>query len=171
MRCIKCKRKKQLINLASLEPLCKDCFCKVIEKRIRKKIRLNKLFKKGDRILIADELSFFLVKKIIKDLPVKLFLRKAKGKISKRVVKWTLDDELLVFLKNMFFGKKAKKPKQISILDVITDNEAIMFSKLNKIKFKPSIKDKNIANMLERLEKKYPEIRFSLSRSISELKK
>lgn len=170
MRCVKCKRKKQLINLASLEPLCKDCFCKVIEKRIRKKIRLNKLFKKGDRILIEDELSFFLVKKIIKDLPVKLFLRKS-NKANKKVIKWTLDDKLLVFLKNMFFGKKLKKQKQISILDVITDNEALMFSRINKIKFKPNTKDKNIANMLNSLEKKYPEIRFSLSRSISELKK
>lgn len=170
MRCVKCKRRKKLISLASLEPLCKDCFCKVIEKRIRKKIRLNKLFKKGDRILIEDELSFFLVKKIIKDLPVKLFLRKS-NKANKKVIKWTLDDKLLVFLKNIFFGKKFKKREQISILDVITDNEAIMFSKINKIKFKPNIKDKNIANMLERLEKKYPEIRFSLSRSISELKK
>ncbi|MBW2984168.1 hypothetical protein KY361_03580 [Candidatus Woesearchaeota archaeon] len=171
MRCIKCKRKKQLVRLASLEPVCKDCFCRIIEKRIRKRIRLNKLFRKGDRILIADELSFYLIKKIIKELPVKLFLRTSADKTNKKAVKWTLDDELSAFLENIFFGKKRSKPKQISILDVITDNEAVMFSKINNIKFEPNKKDKNITNILNRLEKKYPEIRFSLSRSISESRK
>jgi len=129
------------------------------------------LFKKGDRILTGDELSFYLVKRIIKDLPVKLFLKKPAGaKVNKTVIKYTLDDKLSDFLENVFFGKRIKKPKQISILDVITDNEAVMLSKINNIRFKPNKKDKNIVNLLDRLEKKYPEIRFSLSKSIPELK-
>jgi tRNA(Ile)-lysidine synthase TilS/MesJ len=152
--------------------VCKDCFSKIIEKRIRKRIRLNKLFRKGDRILVSDKLSFYLVKKIIKDLPVKLFLEKSKKiKVNKLVVKWTLDDKLLDFLESLFFGKKTRKPKQISILDVISDDEAVMFSKINNIKFKPNKKDKNIVGLLNSLEKKYPEMRFSLSKSVSELTK
>ncbi|MBW2980918.1 hypothetical protein KY360_05875 [Candidatus Woesearchaeota archaeon] len=171
MRCIKCKRRKHLINLASLKSICRDCFCKIIEKRIRKRIRLNKLFRKGDRILTEDKLSFYLIKKIIKDLPVKMFLKKpASAKVNKTVIKYTLDDKLSDFLENILFGKKPKKPKQISILDVITDNEAVLFAKINNIRFKPNKKHKDIVTLLGRLEKKYPGIRFSLSKSISELK-
>lgn len=171
-KCVKCKKNKKLVHLPSLEPVCSGCFCAIIEKRIRKRIRLNKLFKKGDRILVKDELSFFLVKRIIKDLPVKLFRKSNKnGKMSKIVTKRTIDDKLSDYLENIFFGRKMGKNRRTSILDVITDNEALMFSKINKIKFKPNKKDLVLVNMLDRLEKKYPEIRFSLSKSVSELGK
>ena len=104
-------------------------------------------------------------------MPVKLFLKKAKGKVNKKVIKYTLDDKLLTFLDEILFAKKAKQTKEISIIDVITDKEAAMFAKINKIKFKPNHKNKELSSMLDTLEKKYPEIRFSLSKSVSELKK
>jgi hypothetical protein len=184
MVCIKCKKKKKVINVANIRSVCENCFSTIIEKRVRKRIRLNKLFRKGDRILITDKLSLFLVKNIIKDLPVKLFFKKTddinnksikkfieKNKIKKLVVKWTLDDELYVYLRNIFFGERRKGPKQITVLKGLTDSEAIMFSKINKIQFKPNKKDKEIEGMFDRLEKKYPEIRYSLSKSILQLKK
>ena len=51
-----------------LEPLCKRCFCGVVEKRIRKYTRLSKAFGKNDNVLITDWLCDFVVKRIIEEL-------------------------------------------------------------------------------------------------------
>ena len=69
MECYKCN-KSAVIDLKYLQPLCNKCFCEVIERRIRKYTRINQAFKRGDRLLIIDELCYNLVKKIIDKLPV-----------------------------------------------------------------------------------------------------
>ena len=73
--CFMCGKKPET-DLKHLRPLCKLCFCRTIEKRIRKYARINKIFKKNDRILVTDNLDHYLVKSMIKDLPVKIFLKK-----------------------------------------------------------------------------------------------
>ncbi len=178
MDCAKCKRKKKTIKLPSMEHVCEDCFSKIIEKRVRKRIRLGKFFRKGDRILVTDTLSKYLILKIIKDLPVKIFTSKSiskpfikSNKISKVVAKRTMDDELESFFETLFYGKHKKRENYLSVLKGMTDNEAIVFSRINKLAFKPNSRNKEILKLMNNLEKKYPEIRFSLFRSISELEK
>src|SRR3989344_953804 len=73
--CIKCRKIKELVSLPHIKSFCRGCFAEMIEKRIRKYVRMNKIFRKGDNILIIDELSFFLVKSIIKELPADIFLK------------------------------------------------------------------------------------------------
>lgn len=50
MRCVRCKREAET-NI--LQPLCRECFCKQYEARVRKLIKKFKLFTPDDRILVA----------------------------------------------------------------------------------------------------------------------
>ena len=143
-------------------------FCKNIEKRVRKDIRVNKLFKKNDRIYVRDKLSLVFIDKIIATLP-KTFTNNPK-KANKMVVKYTLDDECNNFLEKIFYNKKKKIIKGIKLLRTITDKEALLFANYNNIEFKPNKKNKKIKEILDNLEKSYPQTRFSLAKSIESLK-
>lgn len=187
MKCFKCKKNKAVVDLFYIKNLCKSCFFKIIERRLRKHIRLNKLFKKNDRILIIDNLSFYLVKKIIKDLPVKIFFKEIpvnslnnkkikdyirNNKINRIVIPWTLDDEISLFLENIFLNKKTRiKKDYIKLLKTVTDKEIILFARLKNIKFRENKKNKEIKEFLDKLEYKHPETKFSLLRSINQLEK
>ncbi len=184
--CIKCKKSNVLVNLPHIKDVCDSCFAKIIEKRVRKYIRINKIFRKNDRILIIDNLSFFLVKGIIKELPAKISLKNMdirdlskkavknklkKDRINKVVILWTLDDEANLFLDNLFAKKnKRLNKKYIRLLVTITDKEAGLFAKINKIDFKENKKNNDIKKMLDTLEQKYPETKFSLLRSGEQMK-
>ncbi len=146
----------------------KSKFCKNIEKRIRKDIRINKLFQKNDRIYVKDKLSKLFIDKIIGTLP-KTFTNDLK-KANKKVIKYTLDDECNDFLEKLFYNKKKKQVKEIKLLRKITDKEALLFAKYNNIEFRPNKKNKKIKEILDSLEKSYPQTRFSLLKSIESLK-
>ena len=146
----------------------KKQFCNKIEKRIRKDIRINKLFSKGDKIYVKDKLSKFLIDKIIGTLP-KEFVKSSK-KANKIVVKFTLDDECNDFLEKIMFNKNIKKVKGIKLLQTITDKEALLFAKYNNIEFNTNKKNKKIKEILDRLENLYPQTRYSLLKSIKSLR-
>jgi len=181
MKCYHCK-KKAIVQYT--QALCRKCFLKLLEARVRKYVRINKFFNKNDIILVIDPLSKFLLKKIIGGLPVKIYYRKIKilnldkikgyindKKIKKIVIPWTIDDECCFFLEKLFQNKSIKKNTYISLLQVMTDDEAISFAKFNKIAFSPNKKDQEIKNMLDILEKKYPETKYSFIKSIAETRK
>ncbi len=171
MTCSICGKKGKLEY--KKEKLCDGCFCRIIEKRIRKNARINKLFSKGDKILVQGDLAELVLKDIIKGLPVKIFKRKAvnkefikKNKIDKIVVNWTMDDEIINFLKNFFDGKKEKKDKKVvKLLKVVSDEDLKNFSKIKKIKFVPNKKDKNIVEMVEYMAERYPDTKEKLLNS------
>jgi hypothetical protein len=143
-------------------------FLRLIEKRVRRYTRMNKIFSKGDKIVVTDDLDEYFVKSITSKLPVKIYKRKTKGKI--KIVKlWTADDEINLFLKQIFYGKKIKQEKFVKLLKVITDKEAAKFAKLKKIKFKPNKKDKIVQDFVDEMQKKYPDTKYKLIKSINVL--
>jgi hypothetical protein len=144
-----------------------NVFSQRIEKRIRKDIRINRFFKKDDKIYVNDKLSKLLIEHIIGTLP-KTYTNKKKA--NKIVIKYTLDDECDNFLNNLLFNKKIKKIEGIKLLRTITDKEALLFAKYNNIKFIPNKKNNQIKNILDKLENLYPQTRFSLLKSIKNLK-
>lgn len=146
----------------------KTSFNRQIEKRVRKHLRVNELFKKGDTIYVEDDLSRFFIDKIIGDLPKK-FIDKPK-KATKIVLKQTLDDVCFEFLEKIMFNKTKKTKKGLSVLKVVTDKEALLFAKSTNIKFQPNKKNKKIKDMLDKLEKLYPQTRYSLAKSIGSLR-
>ncbi len=146
----------------------KQMFCRRIEKRVRKDIRTNKLFRKNDKIYVKDKLSRLLIDKIIGTLP-KTFTNSPE-KANKVVVKQTLDDECNDFLEKTFYNQKKKPVKGVRLLRTLTDKESLLFAKYNNVEFKPNKKNKKIKEILDKLEKSYPQTRFSLAKSIESLK-
>lgn len=172
-----------------------------IEKRIRKNARLNRAFSAGDRILITDnnskesEMNKYLVPRVIKDLPAKIFACKTKKanyfnnkklnafikkhKINKVVLPTKLDQECCDFLDAYFqnkrfngIGYKIKKgnTEYVKLLRNITEEECRHFAKQKKLKYKENKKGKNQTNIfLQELSKKHPEIKFSLLKSMDEI--
>jgi len=146
----------------------KSNFCKMIEKRVRKDIRINKLFKKNDKIYVKDKLNKMFVDRIIGTLP-KTFVNDPK-KATKIVIKCTLDDIANDFLEKLLFNKKISPKKGVKLLRTITDKEALLFAKYNNIKFTPNKKNNKIKEILDELENLYPQTRFSLLKSIESIK-
>jgi serine/threonine protein kinase len=146
----------------------KSDFCAKIEKRIRKYLRVNEIFKKDDIIFTKDGLSRHLIENIVGSLPKK-FANNSKD-ANKTIIKFTLDDVCSEFLENLMFNKPKKKSKGISILKAITDKEALLFARYNNIKFSPNKKNKKVKDILDKLEQLYPQTRYSLAKSIESLK-
>ncbi|MDP7323862.1 MAG: hypothetical protein QF632_03825 [Candidatus Woesearchaeota archaeon] len=176
MLCSKCKKFKVRVEISHLGSLCANCFCKIFEKRIRKSVRIDRVFSKNDRILVSDKLSEYLVKEIIKGMPVKIFFRKLdddfvkREKINKVVVGWTLDDEVNQFLEKLLFNRKSKEVKYVKLLKSVTDEEVEAFVKIKKIKFSLNEKNEDISEFISVLNEKYDDIKFGLGKSIKKLK-
>ncbi|MBD3354513.1 hypothetical protein GF361_00850 [Candidatus Woesearchaeota archaeon] len=160
--------------------VCKACFCRLLEKRIRKHARVNKLFSKDDRILVTGDVNKYLVKSILKDLPVKLFFKRKEDKkfikeknINKVVVEWTMDDENNRFMKGIFNDESYEKmpEKYVKLLIAVTDDEIKKFAEIKKLDFKENKKDKDVQGLLDKVEKKHPNIKYNLLRNIKGLNK
>ena len=166
MKCYLCG-KKSARKQQKGRAICDKCFCKLLEKRIRKYSRIGKFFRKNDRILVKGDVNKYFIESM--NLPVK-FVKKGYAKI---VVQWTLDDSVNEFMKGLFDGKKAKKvsKKEIRLLECATDQEIALFAKLKKLKFKANNKDKEVQKFLEQVDAKHTGAKFGLFRNIQELSK
>ncbi|MAG08082.1 hypothetical protein CMO89_01305 [Candidatus Woesearchaeota archaeon] len=189
MQCSRCHKKPVKARFPGVEPLCKNCFCRQIELRIRKYVRVNEIFKRDDRILVFDELSLFLVKSIIKGLPVKVFFKSGfmeavadnkkdkkladfikANKVNKVVIPWTLDNEISAFLGEIFYDKKIKNG-YIKLFINVREDEIKLFAKFRKLEFEGIKMDEKLRKELDLLESKYPDVKFGLRRSIDRLKR
>jgi len=168
MKCYLCG-KKAVIKKHKNRFICNKCFCWLFEKRIRKQTRLDKSFGVGDKILVLGGVAKYLVKSITKDMNIKIVSKN----YNKKVIEWTLDDELNQFVKKMFEGKKQKKEdkKVVKILKNVTDEDVKLFAKIKGLKFKPNKKDEAIQKFLNSVQVKYPNAKYNLLRNISELRK
>lgn len=171
MKCQRCGKPAKT-QMAHLGALCAGCFCTAIEKRIRKYVRINKVFSKGDRIIAVGELNQYLIPRIIKGLPAKIIFRKSGPKNTKSkekvVVNWTIDDDATDFLEHVLTKKRRQRPV-LSILRWTTDAELSLFAEFKKLEFKPNKKNPDIAKMIDTLELKHPETKFSIAKSIAQL--
>jgi hypothetical protein len=162
MKCYLCKRGGN-IKLQKGRDICSDCFVRLIEKRVRKYVRLNKLFKRNDGLVVKDAIDRYFISNL--DLPVN-FVKKGK-----KVVLWSMDDEVNEFVSGLFSGKKVKKTKDIRLLKVVTDKELLLFAKIKGLKFKANKKNNDVQKFLDAIEKKHGNIKYNLLKNIEELKK
>lgn len=176
MECDRCN-KKASVETKQLGKLCGHCFSNIIEKRVRKHIRINDFFKKDDTVAVLGDLSYFFLKKILKDLPLNIKKIKASKKMDKSrfkgkiAIDYTMDDEIDSFLTRLFAISHVKNTRYIKILRLITDEEASIYSKLHNIRFIGNKKGENTKKFIDNLEIEYPEIKFGLSKSIDQLEK
>ena len=150
--------------------ICDRCFNKQFEKRIRKFARVNKVFKKNDKILVMGEVNKFLVSKIVKDLPMKVYFKKGSN-VDKVLLQWTIDDEANDFLLNLFKSKARKKffKKDIKFLITMTNDDVEEFARINKIKFNSEKIDPFIKKLIDDLHKEHPSAKYTLVKNISVL--
>src|SRR3990167_7457924 len=95
---------------------CSSCYCRFIEKKVRRFGREGKLFRKGDRIAVVGELCRYFVKSMTSGLPAKIFYINKfnkefakKNKVNKIVIPWTMDDEAVNFIDSFMSNKKVEK--------------------------------------------------------------
>src|SRR3989344_4906255 len=115
MKCYICKRNAQIEEQKN-RAICNECFCRLIEKRVRRYTRTNDVFTPNKRILVVGEVNKCLAKSIVGQMPVKLFFSKKidtdfikKNKIDSVLIEWTIDDEGNQFLAKLFKGESFKK--------------------------------------------------------------
>jgi hypothetical protein len=172
LKCAGCGKRAET-NLAHLGAFCSRCFCTTIEKRIRKYVRVNRIFSKHDRIVAVGELNHYLVPRIIQGLPVELKLAKRtpKNGRGKIVVVRSADDLACAFVGQVLSNsvKRDGHETDISIVRVATDRELQLFAKFRKIRFEPNPKNAEIRGMLDTLEAKHPETKFSILKSMEQL--
>lgn len=190
MRCIKCA--KPATYSIQNNPYCRFCFPTVIEKRIRKYVRLNKLIKKGDKILIFCDSTYnskntlLLFDRIIKNLPIKIDTitdnysigqKVNQNKYNSIIFSWTLDDEINYFLECVlnnippkFLGNYSiKDTRYIKFLLPILDKESKDYAKINGLKCKARAKHP-LSTLFDTMEERYPEIRYSIFKTSQQLK-
>lgn len=192
MKCVKCSKDATMDSGAN--PLCNNCFVQVIQKRIRKEIRTNKLFSKADKILIIEDdsvnsaVSKYLIDTILDKLPCEIKTKKQKFEIGKSVntksdkivVPWNMDMECVYFLENIFMNRTGKfignysigKKLNIKLLLNVCEKDIIKFAEIKELKFKKNPDKKTqIGFFLDSLETDHPETKPSLLKSAQLLKK
>jgi len=204
MLCQKCNRAKAEIKLPYLGlRLCKSCFCRLIEKRVKKEIRSKELINEKEKILLLDNNSkeariseyilntaynnrLNLIKVKVSKFEIGFVNKKVKeiikkNKIKQVIIPWSLDDEIIYFTENLFkrgdfnfLGHFTQdKIFYIKLLRNVLESECLLFAKCRKFKFKnkpeKDRQKKAIKNMLDKIDKKHSETKFSLLKSIDHL--
>ncbi|MBW2988461.1 hypothetical protein KY318_03035, partial [Candidatus Woesearchaeota archaeon] len=101
MLCPGCKKREAKVKLSCMpRALCPECFCRNIERRIRKQLRLDGGLSKHDTLVVVDDGSYearvakHVLEGLRKDFPFEL-------KIVKRVTYTNLKGAKLVSLDNL----------------------------------------------------------------------
>ncbi len=155
-KCHKCTNKSIWKDYTNKE-YCENHFLTLIEKRIRKNLRTNKLINPKKQYSIEEnkEKKHLITKHFLK----KIFSDRLKlTKNCQKITSETLDDEAEELL-NYFMKKKEQKQKTIRPLNVITDEELKTTAKI--LKTSVNIKNKTHTS----LTKEDPQLLFSINKS------
>ena len=156
------------------EKLCKDCFVEQIEKRIKRNIKAHAPVQRGETLLVENELCRIILLDIIQGLPVTILsLATNVHQKGRKVLCWTLDDEIHYFLTQFFANEEYNAlghKDAIKLFISIRDNELELLAKAKGLLYTTKPKDK-IHELIDNLEQKHPETKFSLAKTMEELKK
>ena len=170
MNCLSCQREipTKLGYISNCNRYCHSCFLYIIEKRVRKYIKEHQKLKRGQRIIAKDPASRYFVEHVL-HVPLTV-IEKAEKKTDIIVQLETLDDVVVVFLEQLFFGKKKQKKKSIDLcfFNAVTDEELTLFCQYYNIFFKP--KKHKLKELLLKLEREHPGTLYALYKSANDLK-
>lgn len=154
-KCHKCDKKSTWKDYTG-KNYCESHFLGLLEKRVRKNIRINKLISLKEKYDIQEDkenkhlLTAYFLRRIFSD-------RINLSKEGKKIVSNTLDDEAENLL--CYFMKKEDLKQDIKPISVIADEEAKTLAKILDIKVK-------IQNKIHSaLTKKEPQLLFSMLKS------
>jgi hypothetical protein len=196
MACIKCKRNRVGIRFAHLPgEVCAECFAEIVEKRVRRDVRIGRLFSDAKKILVLDEGSenaavcSYFVKALNEYSDVEFISKKIsslsklsgkeiaglcrKLKADRVVLPWNGSQESEFLLKSMILkgGYEKEDKRVIKLLKHLSQREVEMFAKINGLRYKARSGhyDADIGSFLDKLEKESPDIRFALVKSFEKI--
>lgn len=138
-------------------------FLTMIEKRVRKNLRIKKKVKgKSVEILNDQSKEFFMTKLLLENIFGKhLEIKEVRKSNKKTLIPTNLDREIKEKLANYLNNKKAKE-KKTKILDNVLEEEIIIFCKLHKIRIGKK-EEKN--ELIESIEKAQSGTKFAMAKS------
>ncbi len=184
MRCKKCRR------VIGRGEFCRPCLVKVIERRVRKHMRLDAVIKKGSRILVMDPLSGYFARAL---LPVVEIIRKPKSSFGIKSWDNTIYNNIMLrhhirqnridiafaplpmetgledYIRKLFLGKTSmviKRGRIFPLFSQVTTEELALFCDYKRLRFTPA-KGK-IMNLLRMMEESYPGTKASFAKAIKQ---
>ncbi|MBU1201803.1 MAG: hypothetical protein KJ583_02380 [Nanoarchaeota archaeon] len=170
-KCFGCG-KKPIIKLSyTIIKYCNGCFVRLIEKRVRKDIRINKKIGRNKQIKLLNDGSkeFEVAEKILKNIFGEFANIKKVNKTDKETLTPTnLDREARINLESYLQNEKTPKKTGKLILNNVLEEEIIIFCKIKRIKA-DNKEPKN--DLLESIEKKHPGTKFGIAKSFEKIMK
>jgi len=154
--CRKCNRK-------SAGEFCSKCSSKIIEKRVRKYIRVNKIIEKNDTVLVMDKLTLHLVEPYKKITKIVYKPRSKKFDYDKVLIPYTMDSATSEYLDMMFCGKKPRVRPITSVLIVATNQELSEYCKTKDLLMPKGLKT---SKFLDIMNTRFPGTKHAFFKSI-----
>lgn len=168
MKCFICNDKK--VFKKDNKYLCEKCFLRLFDKKVRRWIRQNKVISKGDIIFAKGEVTRHILNNIFKDGQIKIISKKSKLKDLKEIVEKSSDDYICDFMKDLISGKRPKSyKKEVSLLRQFSDDDILLYAKINRLKFNPKKKDKKICDIVENITKGHTGSKVNMLRNIDKI--
>jgi hypothetical protein len=179
--CKKCET-NSVYEFTNKRKLCSSCFIRYFDKKFLYINRKFNLLKKGDVVLIKGKGNAVKVLNyVLNKFKDKLQIKISNKNYNKIAESSCIDSEAEKFL-DILINKNIKYMKEVNIIEKIekkqiikplylfTDEEILLYAKLNKIPFrKESIKKENISSFLNKLEKNHPEVKRAVINSFLEI--
>lgn len=145
----------------------KQDFLTIIEKRVRKNLRIKKKIKgKSVEILNDQSKEFFMAKLLLENIFGKhLEIKEVRKSNKKTLIPTNLDREIKEKL-SIYFSNKKLKGNEIKILDNVLEEEIIIFCKLHTIRIGKK-EEKN--ELIETIEKSQPGTKFAMAKSFEKI--
>jgi len=164
------------VEFKQLGSFCKDCFIKLLKKRVKKEFGKYEWFKKDEKVLLVnkhDAASHLLSRvfyEITSDMPLKLEEKPSVDEGYERVLLPTIADETAIsFLNEILQGKKMEKlPANFMLpLQCIRKEELSVYAKFENLPF--DFSNSRTQEFLDTLEENYPGTKFSIIKSMGNL--
>jgi hypothetical protein len=183
MKCSKCKKEAIPGVEYAGNNYCNFHFMELIEKRVRKNLRVRELIDINKEYFLVDDgsseakITEYFLNKIFKGY-LKLKIGKTPKSIGKEtnlILSTNLDEQALIFLNSFLKNQNIKKNKvkedkikkkelqEVMPLEVLLQREIKLICEIVNVKFKPRIKENK--NILDELEKRHPGTKFSVFQS------
>lgn len=161
MLCASCSKKDAEIIFPHLK-LCKKCFTRIIESRVKREFRT---LEKEERLFLVKRIPLlkFVIKKLVKNPGIRI----TKKNPTKVIFGATLEEEL-----SSFFSNKKQESFVMPFRNIL-DEELEEYAEMHKIKIKKEkLKgiEKEFHEMFSALERRRPGSKFASLRSIDKLK-
>lgn len=170
--CSKCRKQAILGIEYAGKKYCESHFLELMEKRVRKNLRVRELIDVKSRYCLVDDgsceakLTEYFLNRIFQGYLQTEIKNDAKQCSGTIIVPTNLDEQALLFLNSFLNEKDAKGAKKapyssIMPLEVLLQSEVEILCRILSIEFKPRIKK----NILDELEIRHKGTKFSLFQS------